>query len=784
MARARRPEDRAGLIAFAGSATVERTPTHGFSVPASVSTLSTASTNIETAVDTALAQLQTASGGRIVLFSDGRETSGDVMRAAAAAAAARVPIDIALPVSPGASRAPISIVRVAAPPQARVNEPYPISIEVEGPAAGRGEIRIDRSSGAPLVTPVTFDERGAGRVTITERQGAPGLYSYGATAITEDDPSAAAAGRSPDAGAIIAVHGQPHALYVSDAATPFAARLRSAGFQTILATSDSVPRSAAALSAYDLVVLDDVPLEALHEGAAAALAAHVNATAGGLLVMGSARSLSPAAVRSPLAAAIPIDLRPRSGRRSPPAAIVIVFDKSGSMADSADGIAKIELARQAVLDVLDVVPSTDEIGVIAFSQSAETVAPLRAGHDPRELAARLRALAPSGATAIGPAIETATGWLRDPAMASVVRRHIVLISDGRTSAADAERVRSAAAGKGIEISVVALGDSTDRAFLEEIARTSGGRAFFPRDLRQLPMLVAREAARVASGWRFDGPFQPKRTPHPLSANGSALPSLHGYVVSAAKPDAEAIALSHLDDPVLAAWRFGLGRVAVFTSDIRTADGASDAHAALDAVWIRTARWITRQAGDPDLSLTATQNDIGVLLAVEAADDRGFLDRLAVSADVRSGDGTNQRVTLEQSAPGRYEAVVAVESPGPYTASITARANTQDPNSAYISERRLIRGFYRTSPEARARGIDSALLARIASLTGGRLLAQGDNPFTGARAPGVVDLRPWLLTAALLLFFFEVTRARGFEASAGLRQWLQTITARGAAGRAA
>jgi Mg-chelatase subunit ChlD len=572
---------------------------------------------------------------------------------------------------------------------------------------------------------------------------------------------------------------------VSDAAAPFAPRLGAAGFQTDIATSDAVPRSAASLNAYDLIVLDDVPLEALHESAAAALTEHVNATAGGLLIMGSARSLSPATVRSPLAAALPIDLRPRSGRRSPPAAIVIVFDRSGSMADTADGIAKIELARQAVLDVLEVVPSTDAIGVIAFSQSAETVAPLRAGHDPRDLAARLRALPPSGATAIGPAVETALGWLREPAMASAVRRHIVLISDGRTSAADADRVRSAVTAKGIEISVVALGDSADRAFLEQIARVSGGRAFFPRDLRQLPMLVAREAARVASGWRFDGLFQPKSTSHPLSADGPvALPPLHGYVVSAAKPDAESIALSHLDDPVLAAWRFGLGRVAVFTSDIRTAAGASEARAALDAVWIRTVRWITRQSGDPDLSLTATQRDGGVHLAVEAAGDRGFHDGLAVSADVRANDGANHRVTLEQSAPGRYEAIVALESPGPYIAAVAARGGAGDPNAAATHERRLIRGFYRTSPEARVRGIDSALLARIASTTGGRLLTRGDNPFTGARAPGVVDLRPWLLTAALLLFFFEVSRGRTLVTPAVVRQWLQTIVARRSPGRAA
>jgi Mg-chelatase subunit ChlD len=46
--------------------------------------------------------------------------------------------------------------------------------------------------------------------------------------------------------------------------------------------------------------------------------------------------------------------------------LVVAFDKSGSMADLVSGVAKIELARQAVRKVLDAVRPTDPIGVVAF----------------------------------------------------------------------------------------------------------------------------------------------------------------------------------------------------------------------------------------------------------------------------------------------------------------------------------------------------------------------------------------------------------------------------------
>ncbi len=55
---------------------------------------------------------------------------------------------------------------------------------------------------------------------------------------------------------------------------------------------------------------------------------------------------------------------------------VLVFDKSGSMADLAGGVPKIELARQSVMKVLDVIPPSDPFGVIAFDAAPTIVAPL------------------------------------------------------------------------------------------------------------------------------------------------------------------------------------------------------------------------------------------------------------------------------------------------------------------------------------------------------------------------------------------------------------------------
>src|SRR5262249_47256682 len=99
----------------------------------------------------------------------------------------------------------------------------------------------------------------------------------------------------------------------------------------------------------------------------------------GLFVLGSARSLLPLDDKDPLDAAMPVDLRPRRGGRAPGLALVVVFDKSGSMDDRIDGAPRIEFARQAVQRVLASLPPTDAVGVIACAAGAVGGAGRRAG---------------------------------------------------------------------------------------------------------------------------------------------------------------------------------------------------------------------------------------------------------------------------------------------------------------------------------------------------------------------------------------------------------------------
>src|SRR5207253_3209754 len=131
-----------------------------------------------------------------------------------------------------------------------------------------------------------------------------------------------------------------------------------------------------------------------------------------------------------------------AGTETPSLSLVIVFDKSGSMADPANGTTKIELARQAVMKVLEVLPSADSLGVVAFDARPIALAQLVPGHDPHAIAERLRTTEPGGATLIAPAIELALDWLERTSGPAPSRKQILLLSDGRTSREDAGRLRA------------------------------------------------------------------------------------------------------------------------------------------------------------------------------------------------------------------------------------------------------------------------------------------------------------------------------------------------------
>jgi hypothetical protein len=447
------------------------------------------------------------------------------------------------------------------------------------------------------------------------------------------------------------------------------------------------------------------------------------------------------------------------------------------MDDRVDGVPRIEFARQAVRRVFDAVPSSDAVGVIAFDAAAQVVAPLRPGQDAPTLSAALASVQPGGATAIAPAMALAAEWLREPANGAIPRRHVLLVSDGRTSAADAARLRAVVQAGGFELSVVALGADADRRFLESLAQLTGGRAYFPNDIRELPVIAARESARVAGGRLVQTPVVPVSRPHAVltGLDSSALPPLGGYVVGTVKPSADTAIASPLGDPILATGRLGLGRVVVYSADLHSEwSDRLRAWNGFGQLFAQTIRWASRRVRDELLYATFVEDADTLRLVVDAQTREGALvNDLDVRAMVRSPSGATTTISLAATAPGLYQAAVATPERGAYVFAIAGTSGDRRIDS------RIVRGFYWTGRrEYRSHGVDRTVLTRIAELSGGRTLAANDDAFSVPRDSRFFDLRPWLTGAALALFLVEVLLLSRLDAAVGRRRRAKVATRAG------
>ena len=168
------------------------------------------------------------------------------------------------------------------------------------------------------------------------------------------------------------------------------------------------------------------------------------------------------------------------------------------------------------------------------------------------------------------------------------------------------------------------------------------------------------------------------------------------------------------------------------------------------MWAQTTRWLSRGT-EGALRVRIRDEAGGPQLELDTDTPEGsFLRYDSVKATVRGPEGRESELTLEPIAPGRYAAPMPVTATGAYGVAVTAHDNQSS------AEARVVRAVYWSADrEARLRGADLPFLSRLASQTGGRVLGDGESPFSMPRSPGYVDVSRWLMVAALAMFLVDL-----------------------------
>ena len=196
------------------------------------------------------------------------------------------------------------------------------------------------------------------------------------------------------------------------------------------------------------------------------------------------------------------------------ASVMLVTDASGSMSAQDVAPSRLDAARGAALELLDSVPAELRIGVVGFSDSADTVVPPTDDRD--AVRTTLDGLVADGGTATGDALRAALEALQAEAPEddeTPPPSAIILLTDGkRTVGSDPVRVAELARDLKIPINTVALGtaDGTittpsgilsvppDPEAMREVARISGGEFSETADADQLTAVYERLGSQIGT----------------------------------------------------------------------------------------------------------------------------------------------------------------------------------------------------------------------------------------------------------------------------------------------
>ncbi|HED53345.1 MAG TPA: VWA domain-containing protein [Phycisphaerales bacterium] len=498
--------------------------------------------------------------------------------------------------------------------------------------------------------------------------------------------------------------------------------LERTGADVRLIASDAMPADLLGFQSHDLVILQNVPADAVSEESQHALAAHVRDMGGGLIMVGGPYSFGSGGwAGTPIEPMLPVrlDLAERLVERR--TAIVLVLDGSGSMSSPVGGSFKSqqEIANAAAAAAARSLGSTDLVGVIRFSSSATWVRELGPNDDTDATTEAIQSISSGGGTNIPPALVMAGDALRDVKAAV---KHIIVLSDGRSSGeAVLPELCQRLADEGINVSTISVGDAADTQTMFAMAQRGGGVHYPVTNPNVLPRVFVRAVRLVRDPLIKEGEFIPVALPtgSPALTGLEEIRPLEGLVLTRFREEptvTNALATPE-GEPVLSHWSAGLGRVAAFTSDASTWAAPWLRWSGYDVFWSQLARLTARPPAGRGFELTTDIETGRLRIRLSAFDSQGEpIDGLLTPAVVYAPDGTKVNITLEQVAPGEYAGSAPAMQSGNYIAVIKPRNGTKALPPV------LGGATQASSIEYRALRSNTALLERIATVTGGKVLA--------------------------------------------------------------
>ncbi len=773
-ARAKRKTDTVALVSVGDEAELHTPPSDKLPTSLPRHAGHTAATDLAQGLETALAVVPRGTAGKVVVLSDFNENVGSALASVPGLTARGVRVDAHLLRSSVKREALIE--KVVVPGSAKIGEPFTVKVALNALNAQKGRLTLLRDGkieGHPLDIDIA-----PGRQVHEFQTGIdkPGFYSF--QAMLETDSSRDTLSDNNRGQGFVQVRGKPRILYVSAQAGRGKYLAKALGAQSIVVEQrgpEGIPATPVEFQQYDSVVLSDVPSDAFGPSQLTALQTAVRDFGVGFCMVGGENSFGLGGYRRTVVEdMLPVSLEIRKMQRFPPVTVALVIDRSGSMGEGPGS--KLTLALEAAIRAVQALKPGDKVCVVTFTFGADLHVPLCDVAKAPEIIQAITRIGGGGGTSVYSGAAMAFDNIKDD---NSPIKHILLLTDGQSNDPDWRPLVAQMRDKKITMTTVGVSSGQgdiNAPLLAWLADQTKGRFYSVQKPADIPRIYLQEIERISSKPIVEEPFVPRPLPPAedvLRGMGASFPPLLGYNVTTPKPAADLMMISHKSDPVLAGWHYGLGRTVAFTSDDKNRWAVhwlpwGD----FGRFWAQTVRWSMRSFAPADFQTQITMDRSQGHVVVDAIDQAGkFVNRLNFRAKVAGPDATSLKgaidVPLRQTGPGRYEAWFDAARLGTYLVNVIRERPDKTVESTVTG---LVVPY---SPEYRDLGPNEYLMTQMTRAGSGSTLADPSAVFRANR-PTVstpIDLAPWMLLAALLLFPVDVgVRRLALRREDAVRAW--------------
>ena len=653
---AKGPDDLFGVVTFGHDAAVELPLTRDPAFESFQTQPDPSYTDIAGALRLAAGLIPDGYARQLVLISDGRQNLGDAPDAVSALRADGVRVDV---VSVGqAPTAEAMVVSVETAQELRDGQTASATVHLRSTAQASGKLTLIVDDKELTSRDVTLPP-GASIQVFDLPAMAIGIHTVRAElnvqpdTYTENNVSEAA----------VRVVGRPSVLVLEGKegeGQNLAAALQAAGMTVERRPAAGAPTDTTTLGRFDSTVVVDSPTDSFPRDSLGAIAASVHDLGKGLVTVGGPTSYGPGGWQgTPLEQALPVSMDLPQRKDKPKVAVVLVME---TMED--------QYADRIVLDaassVIDKLSPNDLVAVTDGRQGF--LVDMTPVSEKKSIFAKLNSANLGDPASYLPFTQKATDALLKT---DAPLKHIVVLGDGdaeESQPADMQNFLQGALGKGITTSAIGVdvhGQPQNMSYMQDIARWGGGRFYESNSASQVPDLFLKESVSALKPWFEQDAFFPKITAAGDLLQGvstDSFPQLGGYVVTTLKQNAEQYLTSGKQDPVLAAWSYGLGRAVAWTSDSTGVWTSGFLKSPVSAsLFARMVAWTLPGGGGDRLDVQAQPSGDGLQVTVTGAPATGANLQLGVVWP----NFQNSSQELLPTAPGRWEGRITGTGVGTY-----------------------------------------------------------------------------------------------------------------------